>query len=171
MEKNLAAKTNETLRQVQTQFNCAMESHPDDCKCVLCDHMDFEVEDINLVRLSPEPQLPPLIPPPGPTKTEHDFYKDILQRDQVHFAFVTRKLGGLAHFSKKYVGYGATYTEAILSAYDKAHQYEAHAFLFDVMRCPICDLLRCNKIVTANLANDEICVGIGNLYEMHKEFN
>lgn len=154
MEKNLAAKTNETLRQVQTQFNCAMESHPKDCKCFLCDNTVFD-----------DALLPPLIPPLSDADA---FYRRILQTDRVCFAFVQRKISvGLP--TRKYVGIGHTYTEAILKAYEKVHEEEAHKFSFSRVPCPICDLQFSNKIIPEHCTADEISVAVGNLFDIQKE--
>jgi hypothetical protein len=139
------------------------------------DAADIDLE-LNELFCGLPPLLPPLIPDPPrlqPTDADKAYYRTKLLLDQVHFAWVIR-----AGTNIKYVGTGSNYTQAILNAYEKIHKHENHrelekATLYSsciiMPPCPICDLEKQMKIVSAHLCDDKISVGMGNLFEMHTE--
>ena len=107
--------------------------------------------------------------------SQADAYAETIKNERVKFAFLKRRIP----FEKErtYVGFGATYTEAILCAWKDIHNDAQHAVLGKSEQCPICQLaehyqvtnwaavLKCVEVVHSNVEVSE-----GNLFQMHNEF-
>ena len=92
-----------------------------------------------------------------------------MKTEDVKFAWVT--IPSENEPEKTYVGYGSTYTEAILNAQREIHQL--HYPLFSQF-CPICQLVEFHRVVDPaamlSVPGVSIKVASGNLYGMKNEF-
>lgn len=87
-------------------------------------------------------------------------YHEILKSEKVRFCVVTRK-----HSGRKFFGYGSTYTEAILKAYERVHTEEFH--LAPYSPCMICNWA--DKVKQLCMAEDDVAVSCGNLFNEYLE--
>ena len=98
----------------------------------------------------------------------------VIRNEQVRFCFMKRRIPFAA--DKSYVGWGSTYTEAILMCYKDIHQDAQHDIFLQSDTCPICQLKKYNEIKDWDMVfkgsevNQEIGISSGNLFKMYNEF-